>query len=82
MLHSFSSKGKIQLIIKKEFGVELPIYFIKKVMKKDLQMRYKKIKQVLFSGNSERNLILIQQFTFKTNYIFEKDVEIINLDES
>ncbi len=45
-------------------------------------MKYKKIKKIPFSGNSDRNLILRQEFAKKMIQIFEQDEEIINVDET
>ena len=45
-------------------------------------MKNKKIKRVPFSGNSDRNLILRQQFAIKMIELFQQDIEIINIDET
>ena len=45
-------------------------------------MKYKKIKKIPFSGNSERNLILRQEFAKRMIKLFEQDEEIINIDET
>ena len=44
--------------IKESFESEYPLHQIRKVLRQDLGMRFKRIKRVPFAGNSDRNLIL------------------------
>ena len=43
-------------------GVDVKDDFVSKVMRQGFQMRYRKIKKVAFQGNSDRSLIIRQQF--------------------
>ena len=43
-------------------NVDVKDDFVSKVMRQGFQMRYRKIKKVAFQGNSDRSLIIRQQF--------------------
>jgi hypothetical protein len=73
---------RMQTLIQNENQTVLPVHLIRKVLKQDLKMKYKKIKRVPFSGNSDRNLILRQQLAIKMIELFQQDIEIINIDET
>ena len=45
-------------------------------------MRFKKIKKIPFRGNSEKNLILRQQFAMKLLELLESGKRLLNVDES
>jgi hypothetical protein len=45
-------------------------------------MKYKKIKKIPFSGNSERNLIIRQEFAKKMTELLDDKICIINIDET
>jgi hypothetical protein len=44
--------------VKENNGKEIPIFKIRKILKNELKMKFKKIKRIPFSGNSERNILL------------------------
>lgn len=45
--------------------------FVCKVFRNDLGMKYKKVKKIAFQGNSERSLVLRQQFSIKLLELLE-----------
>ena len=45
-------------------------------------MRYKKVKRIAFKGNSQRNLVLRQQFGMKLIELLHDGKRIINVDET
>lgn len=51
-------------------------------MKNCLGMKFKKIKRVPFSGNTNRNLILRQQFAYEMIELLKNYLLIINIDET
>ena len=46
--------------LQEEYGIEAKEKEIKSVLRDDLNMRYKKIREVSIYSNSERNLVLRQ----------------------
>ena len=57
-------------------------YIVRKVLRQDLKMSYRKVKQVSWTENSPKSKILRHQFALKFMEIdFEKKV-IINIDET
>ena len=61
--------------------MKFSINVIKKVIKEDLNINYKKIKRILFTRNYEINLILRQQLSIKMIELFTSNYLIINIDE-
>jgi hypothetical protein len=51
-------------------------------MKKNLSMKYKRIKKIPLSGNFERNLILIKKYSKKMIDILDEKLVIFNFDET
>ena len=45
-------------------------------------LKYKKIKKIPFHGNSEKNLVLRQQFAMKLLELLQEGKRILNIDES
>jgi hypothetical protein len=65
-----------------QHGIEIDYHRLKKIMKEELDLRYKKISPISWQGNSDRNKILRQQFA---QTLMEVDISkktIINIDES
>jgi hypothetical protein len=65
-----------------QHGIEIDYHRLKKIMKEELDLRYKKISPISWQGNSDRNKILRQQFA---QTLLEVDISkktIINIDES
>ena len=55
---------------------------VRKVFRKELGLRYKKIKLLPYQGNSEKNLVLRQQFAIKMLELLADGKRIINVDET
>ena len=55
---------------------------IKEVMKKDLGMKYRKIKPVSFHANSPQNIILRQQWTIEFLRLWASGKIFLNIDET
>ena len=55
---------------------------IGKIMRKDLGMKFKKVKQMSIHANSERNLVLRQQWTIEFLKLWTQDKVWLNVDES
>ena len=58
------------------------VYFVKKVLREEFGMRYKRIKRIPFCGNSDRNLILRQQFALSMIKLLRAGMYVINVDET
>ncbi len=52
------------------------------MFRKELGLRYKKIKLLPYQGNSEKNLVLRQQFAMKMMELLAEGKRIINVDET
>ena len=63
-------------------GFEMSEKLIRQVMKKELRMGYRLAKTVPVQGNSERCLVLRQQYALKMLTLLESGRRIINVDES
>ena len=68
--------------LKDENNMESKPREVRKVMRDELGMRYRKVKAVLLHSNSEKNLILRQQFATEMIAIFQEKKIILNLDET
>ena len=54
------SVAMLSKTLQEEYGIEAKEKEIKSVLRDDLNMRYKKIREVSIYSNSERNLVLRQ----------------------
>lgn len=59
-----SSKA-VRYALNESTGIDAKEHEIKMVMREDLGMRYRKIVPISVHGNSEKNLVLRQQFALK-----------------
>ena len=55
---------------------------VKKVMKQQMDMSYRTVKIIPKQGNTERCLVLRQQYALKMLSLLEQSKTIINVDES
>ena len=76
------SVGTIQKAIKETKGEEIKQHVIRDVMKKDMAMSYKKVVPVSLQANSQRNLILRQQFGLTLISLLNRGKKILNVDET
>jgi len=77
------SVAHVQKTIKSQHGQNLKPWQIRRVMKEELGMSYKKIKPVAWQANSTRNLILRQQFALSMlSNLRGKYTTVINVDET
>jgi len=68
--------------LKKEIDQEFKNSLIIDVLKKDLKMRYRKIKAVALTANSRLNLIMHQQFALEFFKIDLSKKVVLNIDET
>ena len=68
--------------LKEEKQIEYKEHLIRDVMRRDLGMKYKKVKPVPLQANSVRNLILRQQFALAFFKIDLNKKTVINIDET
>ena len=59
------SAKSVRAALKENTGIEAGESEIREIMREDLGMRYRKIKPISIHGNSDKNLILRQQFALK-----------------
>ena len=55
---------------------------IRQVMREDLGMRYRKLVPVSIHGNSEKNLVLRQQFAMKMIELLREGKNLLNVDQT
>ena len=84
----FDSEGVVDSVeclkkqLRDQHGIEIDHHRLKKIMKEDLNLMYKKIKPISWQGNSDRNKILRQQFAQALLAVDISKKTIINIDES
>ena len=66
----------------KEKQMEVKYRELASIMKQDLNMSFKKIKTVTLRTNSEKNLVLRQQFAIKLIELMQAGKRIINVDQT
>ena len=76
------SVGSICDSIAEDIGIEAKPHEVRRILKEDFNMSYRKIKEVSKHVNSDRNLILRQQFAIKFIELFSHKKHIINIDET
>jgi uncharacterized protein (UPF0216 family) len=76
------SAQSISKVLAQEHQLEWRLAKIRDVMKKDLGMRFRKIAAISQTANSDRNLVLRQQFAIKFIEAMERKRVIINIDET
>lgn len=69
-------------MIKNEKDIEVNNKEMSSIMKKELNMRYRKIKDITKNSNSEKNQVLRQQFALNLIKILQMGKRIINVDET
>ena len=62
--------------------IEIPGHQVVSVIKKDMGMRYRKINAISVHTNSNKNLVLRQQFALKLITLMHQGKRILNVDQS
>ena len=65
-----------------EFEIEIKPWDLKKILREEMNMRYKRIVGTSWQGNSNKNLILRQQFALEFLNIDLTKKTVINVDET
>ena len=76
------NSNKIKDEILKVHNMVLSNRLVQNVLKKELNLKFGKIKRIAWQGNSERTLVLRQQFAIKLLGLLNDGKRIINIDES
>jgi len=74
--------GKVQMEVKRLHDVELSLPKIRAALKMELGLGYRMAKKVPIQSNSERCLILRQQYAIRMLDLLRKGTRCINVDES
>ena len=72
----------IQYPYENEAGEEVSPYHIKQTLKKEMDLKYGKIKKLAKQANSTRNLYMRQQFGIKMLDLLAEGKRILNIDET
>ena len=68
--------------MQQEFGIEVSAKFTRLVLKKDLSLSYLKAKKLNTSANSDKNLVLRQQYGLEMMQLLKIGQRVINIDET
>ena len=74
--------GQIKEAVKELTELEVDDLLVRRVMRKELKMGYRLAKQVPMQSNSERCLVLRQQYSLRMLPLLDVGRRIINVDES
>ena len=77
-----SSVAEVQVYLKDEHNIDKKPWYIAKIMREQLGMRYRKIVPVSMKTNSERNLVLRQQFAQQLIRLLNAGKRILNIDQT
>ena len=73
---------QVQAAVSTRTGLEVSLPLVRKTMRKELGMGYRKAATVPVQANSERCLVLRQQYALRMFPLLESGRRIINVDES
>ena len=76
------SVKKLQQDLKEEKGMEVKYRETASIMKKDLDMSFKKIQEVSLRTNSEKNLVLRQRFAVNLIQVLRSGKRVLNIDQT
>ena len=65
-----------------EANLELPVAEVRKVLRENLNMRYRMLKKVEYQGNSERCLVTRMLYAKQMLELLGEGKRIVNIDES
>ena len=74
--------AKVKQEVQRQHDVEISLPKIKLTMKKELGLGYRRVKKVPIQGNSERCLVLRQQYALEMLPLLKSGRRVINIDES
>ena len=69
-------------IIKKNYETTVSVDKVRKFMKQEMGLRYRMTRKVPQQANTQRCLVLRQQYAMKMLELLKEDTLIINIDES
>ena len=76
------SSNSIVLRVNEQTDLEVKHHEVKSVLRKDLGLGYRIVKKVPIQSNSERCLVLRQQYAVRMIQLLQEKKRIINVDES
>ena len=77
-----SSTRSLQSKLKEEKDMELKRNYLAQILKENVGMRYKKIKPITVNTNSEKNLVLRQQFAQNLIKLLQSGKRVLNVDQT
>ena len=76
------SVSAVKKHLMEEESIDVKEWIIKDIMKKELNLRYKRINQISWQGNADKNKILRQQFAQVFLKIDITKKTVLNIDET
>ena len=73
---------QVQAVVTEQNGLQVSSKLVSQVMRKDMRMGYRLARTVPLQSNSERCLVLRQQYAMRMLPLLEAGRRIINVDES
>jgi hypothetical protein len=64
------------------YDIKAPLHQVRHVMRRHMGLKYKLCTKLTYKGNSERNLVLRQQFALEMVKLIQQGKRIINVDET
>lgn len=80
--HHIWTAKLVQKTLRDEAAIELPLTQVRKVLRENLNMRYRVIKKVEYRGNSERCLVTRMLYAKQMLELLGEGKRIVNIDES
>ena len=65
-----------------QYGIKTPPHLVRHVLRRRMGLKYKLCSKLAFKGNTERNLVLRQQFALRMLKLIQQGKRIINVDET
>ena len=76
------SARSVKKALEDGLGATAKEHEIRRIMRDDLNMRYRKVIPISIHGNSEKNLVLRQQFALKLIGLLHAGKTLLNIDET
>ena len=73
---------QVQLQVKVKHELDLTVAHVQRALRKDLGLGYRRMRKIPIQGNSERCLVLRQQYALTMLPLLKSGKRIINVDET
>ena len=74
--------AQVECLVQQRHDIIVPVHQVRRMLRQNMGLKYKKIKKVAYQGNSERSMVLRQQFSMKLLELLESGKRVLNIDET